>query len=71
MGEDARRNRIYLPLHELAEYGVTTDDITQGRETDNFRRLMEFQIARARGLYDQRARQAARRRTARRSGRGS
>ena len=53
VGEDARRNRIYVPLHELAEYGVTTDDITQGRETDNFRRLMEFQIARARGLYEQ------------------
>ena len=52
VGEDARRNRIYLPLHELAEYGVTTDDITQGRETDNFRKLMEFQIARARGFYD-------------------
>ena len=53
VGEDARRNRIYVPLHELAEYGVTTDDITQGRETDNFRRLMDFQIARARGTYDQ------------------
>jgi phytoene synthase len=53
VGEDAQRNRIYVPLHELAEYGVTTDDITQGRETDNFRRLMEFQIARARGLYEQ------------------
>ena len=53
VGEDARRNRIYLPLHELAEYGVTTEDIVQARETDNFRRLMEFQIARARGLYDE------------------
>ena len=53
VGEDARRNRIYLPLHELAEYGVTTEDIVQGRETDNFRKLMDFQIARARALYDQ------------------
>ena len=23
VGEDARRNRIYLPLDELAEFGVT------------------------------------------------
>jgi phytoene synthase len=53
VGEDARRNRIYLPLHELAEYGVTTDDITQARETEGFARLMEFQIARANGYYDQ------------------
>jgi phytoene synthase len=52
VGEDARRNRIYLPLHELAEYGVTTEDITQGRETDNFRRLMEFQVDRAQAFYD-------------------
>lgn len=53
VGEDSRRNRIYLPLHELAEYGVTTEDIAQRRETGNFRKLMDFQIARANGYYDQ------------------
>ena len=53
VGEDARRDRIYLPLHELAKYGVTTDDITKARETEGFQRLMEFQIDRANGLYDQ------------------
>jgi phytoene synthase len=53
VGEDARRNRIYLPLHELAQFGVTAEDITQARETENFEKLMDFQIARARGLYDQ------------------
>jgi 15-cis-phytoene synthase len=52
VGEDARRNRVYLPLHELAEYGVTTDEIAHGRETENFRRLMDFQIARAHECYD-------------------
>lgn len=52
VGEDARRNRIYLPLHELAEYHVTTEDVQQGRETDNFRALMEFQIARASACYE-------------------
>lgn len=53
VGEDARRNRIYVPLHELAQYGVTSDDIAQGRETDNFRKLMDFQIARAHAYYDE------------------
>jgi phytoene synthase len=53
VGEDARRNRIYLPLHELAEFGVTSEDIAQGRETDNFRRLMDFQVQRAQAYYDQ------------------
>jgi phytoene synthase len=52
VGEDARRNRIYLPLHELAEYGVTTDDIAQRRETERFHKLMDFQIARAQSYYD-------------------
>ncbi len=51
VGEDARRNRIYLPQDELARFGVTVADIAQARETDNFRRLMEFQIERAQGCY--------------------
>jgi phytoene synthase len=51
VGEDARRDRIYLPLDELARYGVTVTDIAQARHTDNFRHLMEFQIERALGYY--------------------
>lgn len=51
VGEDARRDRIYLPLDELALHGVPVTDIAQARETDNFRRLMEFQIERALGYY--------------------
>ena len=53
VGEDARRDRIYLPLHEMAEYGVSSDDIAHGRETESFRKLMDFQIGRANGYYDQ------------------
>lgn len=53
VGEDARRNRIYLPLHELAQFGVTTDDIAEGRETEGFLRLMDFQVTRARRAYDE------------------
>ena len=52
VGEDARRGRVYLPLHEMAEFGVSTDDLQSGRETDNFRRLMAMQIARANEYYD-------------------
>lgn len=51
VGKDARRDRIYLPQDELARFGVTVADITQARETDAFRRLMEFQIERAQGCY--------------------
>ncbi|HEU0290508.1 MAG TPA: presqualene diphosphate synthase HpnD [Burkholderiales bacterium] len=50
-GEHARRNRIYLPLDEIAHHGVSESDILEARETDGFRRLMEFQIERALDYY--------------------
>lgn len=53
VGEDARRNRIYLPQDELARYGVSAEDILQRRESERFKRLMEFQIDRAQGFYSQ------------------
>ncbi len=52
VGEDARRGRIYLPADEMAEFGVTEDDILQGRESGQVRKLLESQIARAQSYYD-------------------
>jgi phytoene synthase len=51
VGEDARRDRIYMPLDEIERHGVSLDDIARSRETNGFRRLMEFQIERAQGCY--------------------
>ncbi len=51
VGEDARRNRIYLPMDELRQFGVTAADILNARETENFRKLMAFQIERAQRYY--------------------
>jgi len=51
VGEDARRNRIYLPEDELARFGVSSEDILHSHESDNFRRLMEFQVERAEYYY--------------------
>jgi len=51
VGEDARRDRIYLPQDELARFGVSSADILHTRETDGFKRLMEFQIERAESYY--------------------
>ncbi len=51
VGEDARRGRIYLPLDELARFGVPTNDILDGRESDGFNKLMQFQIERAQHYY--------------------
>jgi phytoene synthase len=53
VGEDARRNRIYLPLDEIERHGVSVEDIVHARETDAFRRLMDFQIERALGYYQE------------------
>lgn len=52
VGEDARRNRIYLPLDEMARFGVTVDDIILFRETDALGKLLAYQIERARGYYE-------------------
>ena len=52
VGEDARRNRIYLPLDELEKFGVTEADIQAARESENFQTLMTFQINRALSHYD-------------------
>jgi phytoene synthase len=53
VGEDARRDRIYLPEDELAQFGVSSEDILHSRESDNFRQLIEFQIERAENYYTQ------------------
>lgn len=53
VGEDARRGRIYLPLDELKRFEVPLADILDARYSDNFRRLMEFQIERAEHTYAQ------------------
>ncbi|BAN35589.1 squalene synthase [Sulfuricella denitrificans skB26] len=53
VGEDARRNRIYLPLDELTRFGVSEADILHGRETENFIKLMTFQGERANHYYAQ------------------
>jgi 15-cis-phytoene synthase len=52
VGEDVRRNRIYLPLDELDRFGLTTDDVVERREDQRFERLMAFQIGRAQDYYD-------------------
>jgi phytoene synthase len=52
VGEDARKNRIYLPMTDLKEFGVPAADILQARETAEFGRLMAFEAARARAHYE-------------------
>jgi len=53
VGEDARRNRIYLPLDEMAQFGVSEADILNSNETEAFSCLMAYQIERAQHYYVQ------------------
>ena len=51
VGEDARKGRIYLPLSELKQFQVSVADILNARQSENFVRLMAFQIERAERHY--------------------
>ena len=53
VGEDARNNRIYIPMDELKRFEVGPADILEGRHTENFTRLMRFQADRALRCYDE------------------
>nr|ABW80613.1 phytoene synthase E1 [Thinopyrum obtusiflorum] len=53
VGEDARRGRIYLPQDELAEAGLSDEDIFKGVVTDKWRKFMKRQIKRARMFFEE------------------
>ena len=50
--EDADRDRIYLPLDDINEFGYSEQDLMDGRNNENFRLLMDFQATRARRYFD-------------------
>jgi len=51
IGEDARNNRIYIPMDELKQYNVPAADLLNARHSEAFARLMAFQTERARNCY--------------------
>jgi len=51
VGEDLGLGRIYLPLKDLAEFGVTPQDLRAGVTTAPVRRLIAFEVDRAREHY--------------------
>jgi len=57
VAEDAAVGRIYLPLEDLARFGVAAEQVTSrasgGVSSQAMRGLMAFEVARARHLLDQ------------------
>lgn len=51
VGEDWQAGRLYLPLDELAHFGLSEADIALGVVDTRWREFMRFQIARTRALY--------------------
>jgi len=52
VAEDLARGRVYLPGEDLARFGVSPDDLAAPRAGPNVRRLMAFEVERARRLLD-------------------
>ena len=50
IGEDLERGRVYLPLQELAKFGVTRADLEKRIATPAIKEAIKFQIARVRQL---------------------
>jgi phytoene synthase len=53
VGEDWRLGRLYLPLDELAQFGLTEDDIANSNTDARWQAFMDFQIQRTEQLYDE------------------
>ncbi len=51
VGEDWHSDRLYLPLDELAAYGMDESDVAAAKVDSRWRDFMRFQIARTRRLY--------------------
>jgi phytoene synthase len=52
VGEDARRDRIYLPTEDLNRFGVSGNDLLAGNHSRNFAALMKFESERAREYFE-------------------
>ncbi len=53
VGEDARRDRVYIPESELAEHQLTAQDVLRLKYSPQFIALMEAQAKRAQRMYDE------------------
>jgi phytoene synthase len=52
VGEDLERGRVYLPLQELAQFGVSRADLEARIATPEIKAALKFQIARVRQLEE-------------------
>ena len=51
IGEDWANGRLYLPMDEMAAFGLSEADLDKGQVNEHWRAFMSFQIERNRRLY--------------------
>ena len=49
---DLDKDRVYLPEEDLSRFGVSADDLMSRTASGAFKSLMEFEVARARALFE-------------------
>ena len=49
---DWAKGRVYIPLEDLARFGVAEDEIAARRAQENWQRLMAFECERTRALFE-------------------
>jgi squalene synthase HpnC len=53
VGEDFRRGRVYLPTEDRVRFDVAEDELGATRTSDGLKRLLSFEVGRARSLLDE------------------
>ncbi len=51
VARDYSKGRIYIPQEDMERFGYSEDQLSRREVSDGFRRLMEFEVARARELF--------------------
>lgn len=53
VARDYRMGRIYIPLEDMARFNYTEEQLAQGVVNDDYRRLMAFEVDRAKGMFQE------------------
>ncbi len=51
VAEDVANGRIYLPLEDIERFGYSEQELLDGTVNDNFRRMIQFQVERAKDYF--------------------
>ncbi|MCI0337791.1 MAG: squalene synthase HpnC [Acidobacteria bacterium] len=49
---DIRKDRIYLPLNEMEHFGVSIDDLREGRFSERYAALLRLQVERTKEFFE-------------------